>query len=414
MDPAHRLRLALFIIVGSLCGFGLVMIASTTIIGTGRGDGSMTYSFLLKQIFAMGVGIGGAILISRLGVGRLADKRIVILAVAVAIIALLGVLTIGREINGARRWIDLGPINLQPAEIAKLVVVIAVAWILGHSAERIRTFRFGLLFPVLAFAVLGGLVYATRDLGSVVVMGVVLVAMMMMAGARWLELCGIGLAVLPMLAYYAVWSVSYRRARFFAFLDPWNSDGPAGYHLQQSFVAIGSGGVSGLGLGEGGAKLSFLPERHTDFIFAVICEEFGMIGGLGVAAMFMALVVVGLMIAQQSRDLHRRLLATGAVVLLGTQAFWNMLVVTGAAPTKGLTLPFISYGGSSIVICLVLIGVLDACARANALELRHAPLSRRSIGAHSTRLKSTRGVTTIAPVSRPVTATMLRRASEVT
>jgi cell division protein FtsW len=398
MDTSTRLRIALFVIVAALCGFGLVMIASTTVIGTagGRSDGTVTYAFLMKQGLAMGGGVVLAMMLSQFGAARLANWRWVAGIFAVAVLSLVAVLAIGRSINGAKRWIDLGPVNLQPAEIAKFAVVITVAWLLGRAAERVRTFNHGLLLPVGAFLGLALLVYCTKDLGSVVVMGIVLLAMMLMAGAPWAQLCAIGAAALPLLAYVAVWEVSYRRERFFAFIDPWNSEGPAAYHLQQSFVAIGSGGTTGVGLGEGGAKLAFLPERHTDFIYAVICEEFGMAGGLGVAAAFFALVIVGLMIAHQSRDLHRRLLATGAVMILGTQAFWNMLVVTGAAPTKGLTLPFISYGGSSVAVCLVLVGLLDACARANARDLATRQLSSRPIGATTT-------IRRLAPLPRPTT-----------
>ncbi len=398
MDSSTRLRVALAIIVAILCGFGLVMIASTTVIGTasGRSDGTVTYAFLFKQGLGMLGGLLAALLLARFGVDRLKDWRVVAAIFSVAVLSLLAVLVVGRSINGAKRWIDLGPVNLQPAEIAKFAVVIAIAWLLGRAAERVRTFKHGLVLPVLAFAFLGGLVYVTKDLGSVVVMGVVLLAMMLMAGAPWAKLCAMGVAALPMIAYLAVWEVSYRRERFFAFIDPWNSEGPAAYHLQQSFIAIGSGGTTGVGLGEGGAKLAFLPERHTDFIYAVICEEFGMTGGLAIAGAFFALVVVGLMIAQQSRDLHRRLLATGAVMILGTQAFWNMLVVTGSAPTKGLTLPFISYGGSSVAICLILVGLLDACARANARDLATRPLTTRPVGATTTRRIT-------LPVRRPTT-----------
>jgi len=169
--------------------------------------------------------------------------------------------------------------------------------------------------------------------------------------------------------------VSYRRDRLLAFLDPWHADGPAAYHLQQSFIAIGSGGLFGLGLGQSVAKYSFLPERHTDFIFAVICEELGLVGGLALAGVFLLLVWTGLAIAARAQDRFLRLLAVGATVVLGTQAFWNMLVVVGAVPTKGLTLPFISYGGSSVLVCLALVGVLDAVARANT-RTQHNNLSR--------------------------------------
>lgn len=399
MESTDRLRLALAALTAALCGFGLVMIASTTVIGAagGRSDGSVTYAFLWKQGAALAAGLLFALAVARLGAARLASAWGAILVLVLAVGALAAVLAFGRSINGARRWIDLGPINVQPAELAKLALVVAVAWLLGRSPERVRTVRWGLLMPLLAFAVLAAPVYATKDLGSVVVMGVVLVAMMLMAGAPWLKLLAIGTACLPVLSYLAVWEVGYRRERFFAFLDPWNAEGPAAYHLQQSFVAIGSGGITGSGLGEGGAKLAFLPERHTDFIFAMVCEEFGMVGGLGLAAGFLILVGLGLAIAHQARDLRRRVLATGAIMILGTQAFWNMLVVVGAAPTKGLTLPFISYGGSSVAVCVVLIGILDACARANARERAMLPLPTRPLGATTTRRL------TPVPLRRPAT-----------
>jgi cell division protein FtsW len=406
MHPAHWQRIALLAIVLGLCGFGLVMIASTTAIGTAavKADGGVTWAFLCKQGAAMLAGLAAAAAISWLGVERLRDPRLVAIAAGGAILALLVVLAVGRTVNGAKRWIDLGPVNLQPAELAKLALVLGTAWILANAAERVRTLRWGVGLPLLGFAVLGGLVYLTKDLGSVVVMGVVLLAMMLMAGAPlWQTLLG-GACALPLLSYVAVWQVSYRRDRFFAFLDPWSSDGPASYHLQQSFIAIGSGGVGGVGLGQSTAKLSFLPERHTDFIFAVVCEELGMIGAMTLAGLFLALVGVGLSIAQQSRDVHRRLLATGATMILGTQAFWNMLVVVGAAPTKGLTLPFISYGGSSVAVCIVLVGILDACARANARDQLTSSFTRCAIGARTTRqLRAPTGFASSAP-TRATTA----------
>jgi cell division protein FtsW len=210
-----------------------------------------------------------------------------------------------------------------------------------------------------------------------VVMAVVLGAMLVFAGAPWWYMLVVGLPCLPGLLYFTVFQVAYRRDRLLAFIDPWNMDGPAAYHLRQSFIAIGSGGLSGVGLGQSTTTLSFLPERHTDFIFAVICEELGLIGAMAVAGAFLLLVLTGLLIAAQARDRFLRLLAVGATMVLGMQAFWNMLVVTGAVPTKGLTLPFISYGGSSVVVCLALVGLLDAVAQANLRsEVRRTSSSR--------------------------------------
>ena len=365
-------RFVLWSLVALLCGFGLVMIASTTATLTGKGGdpGVITYAFLYKQAVAMFAGVLGAWILARfIGSDGLRNQWWVLLAIGTTVLALIAVLAIGRTVNGAKRWIDLGPINLQPAELAKLSVVIGVAWYFTRFPHLVRTTFYGVIVPLLGFGVMATLVYMTKDLGSVVVMGVVLSAMLVFAGVKvWQYLGIIGMA-LPLLAYQAAWSVGYRRDRMLSFMDPLTGEGPTAYHLKQSFIAIGSGGVWGVGLGEGSSKLGFVPEKHTDFIYAVVCEEFGLAGGLGLAAIYLGLICTGMYIAAQSRDLHRRLLAIGATVVIGFQAFGNMLVVTGSVPTKGMTLPFISYGGSSVAICLVLIGILDAVARANTHEL---------------------------------------------
>jgi cell division protein FtsW len=377
---AKWLRFQMWAVVAALCGFGLVMIASTT--GTlGVKDGGVTYGYIVKQAAAMGLGVVMAILVSAIGVERWRDGRLVSLAVLGTIAALAAVLAVGRSINGARRWIDLGPINLQPAELAKFALVVAAAWHFGRAAEKVRSYFHGVLLPMAGFAVVAGLIYLTKDLGSVLVLGLVLAAMLAYAGAPWLYFMAITLASAPALVYVTVFSEGYRRDRILAFLDPEKYDGPAAYHLRQSFIAIGSGGLFGVGLGEGSTKLGLLPEKHTDFIYAVVCEEFGMVGAIALAAAFLVLVVTGLLIAANTRELHQRLLAIGATMALGIQAFWNMLVVTGAVPTKGLTLPFISYGGSSVLVCLALVGLLDAVARANAERSLKASTTSVRIGA---------------------------------
>ncbi len=376
---ARWLRIQLWFIVVGLCCFGLVMITSTTAMGTNvisAGNSGITYSFLIKQAIAMAAGACVAMVISGMGAHRLRQGWVVALVVVLSLGSLALVHVIGREINGARRWIDLGPINLQPAELAKFALVLAAAWHLTRVAERVRSTWYGVVLPLVGFALVGGMVYLTKDLGSVVVMGIVLCAMILFAGAPWWYLVGLGVLSAPAILYYTVYQVSYRRDRLLAFIDPWNAEGPAGYHLRQSFIAIGSGGLFGVGLGQSTAKLSFLPEKHTDFIYAVICEELGLVGALGVAAAFLALVFTGMMIAAQAKDRYLRLLAVGATFVIGTQAFWNMLVVVGAVPTKGLTLPFISYGGSSVLICLALVGVIDVVAQANVRSTQRTTSSR--------------------------------------
>ena len=361
MTP-RALRFQLWLIVAALCGFGLVMIASTTGMMT-RTEGAVTFRFVTVQAAAMGIGIVAALVIGLLGADRLRSPLLMATAAGVTLCCLAAVLVFGAEVNGAKRWINLGVVKFQPAELAKLLVVLGTAWHFARMAERARSAWHGVLMPLAAFAVVGGMVYLTKDLGSVVVMLVVLGSMMFFAGAPWWYFLGLMASLAPAVAYYTVYAVGYRRERILAFADPWIADGPTGHHLRQSFIAIGSGGLLGVGLGESTAKLAFLPEKHTDFIFAVICEELGLVGGMGVALAFLLLVATGLAIAAQARDLHHRLLAVGATMVLGVQAFWNMLVVTGAVPTKGLTLPFISYGGSSVIVCLCLVGILDAVAR---------------------------------------------------
>ncbi len=356
MNPTW-LRIQLWILTGALCAFGLVMVASTTA-GTGG------IGMVVKQGLCMGVGIAGAVLVSWYGLAGLRRARTAFAVAGLAVVGLLAALTIGREINGARRWIDLGGFNVQPAEIAKLAVVLAGAWWFARCAERVRAAWEGVLVPLIGFTVLGGLVFATKDLGSVVVMAVALGGLLTFAGANAWFYAGIAVSCLPAAAYVAIFRESYRMERILAFMDPNGTEGPAGFHLRQSIIAIGSGGIFGAGLGESVAKLGFLPEDHTDFIFAVICNELGMVGGLTLALVYLWLAGIGLLIAARSTDLQARLIAVGATLIIATQAFWHMLVAPGGVPTKGLTLPFISYGGSSVVVCVVLIGILDAVARA--------------------------------------------------
>ncbi len=357
------LRFTFWLLTLVLCGLGMVMVASTT---AGMGGGvreSLNYSFLAKQALALVVGLIAAGCVSAFGCDRLRKGWVVGTIAFISLATLVAVHVVGREVNGAKRWIDLGPINLQPAELAKLALVISAAWHLTRVAEKVRVFWHGIFIPLVAFSVFAGLIYMTKDLGSVVVLAAVLGTIFFFGGARWDYYIGLGAGCLPAVFYIAVYQVSYRRDRMLAFLDPWNSEGPAAYHLRQSYIAIGSGGMFGVGLGQSLAKMAFLPEKHTDFIFAVICEELGFVGAVSVATLFLLLIMTGLAIAQQARDRHQRLLAIGATMVIGLQAFWNMLVVVGAVPTKGLTLPFISYGGSSMVVCLVLVGIVDAVAR---------------------------------------------------
>jgi len=366
---AASARVLCWCLVLGLSGLGMVMIASTTVV-TDDG-GTLDYGHCYRQGFALLVGLLGAVALTAFGADFLRRTWLNV-AIAIAVMAMLAALPlVSRPVNGAWRWFDLGPLKVQPAELAKIALVVVTAAYLVRVQEKVRVHWHGALVPILGFLVLAGLVLGTRDLGTVLVLGVVLWAMLFFARARWMFTTILGLACVPLAAYITVFQEGYRLDRVLAFSDPWAANGPAGYHLQQSSLAIGSGGVWGTGLGQG---TDFVPERHTDFIYAVICQELGMVGGLIVALAYLLLIACGLAIANASREQHHRLLAIGAIATIGFQAFWNMLVVTGAVPTKGLTLPFVSYGGSSLVVSLAAIGILDAVARrcpAPRPDLRH-------------------------------------------
>jgi cell division protein FtsW len=353
-------RWCLWFVVPLLCGFGLVMVTSTT---TGEAAEAQRWGLVLRQAAALGIGLACVAVISGAGTAWLRRTWLVVLAAGVAVLLLAALPWCTRPIKGAWRWYDLGPIKLQPAELAKVVLVLVAAWYLTQAREKVRVHWYGALLPIIGFLVLAGLVLRTRDLGTVLILGVTLWAMLFFIGARWVYTTTLGVYCLPLAAYITIFQEGYRWQRLMAYSDPFKADGAAGYHLQQSAIAIGSGGIWGVGLGQGGSKSLFLPEKHTDFIYSVICEELGMVGGLAVALAFLLLIAAGLVIANATRDRHQRLLVIGATVTLGFQACWHMLVATGAVPTKGLTLPFVSYGGSSLVVSLILVGFIDAVAR---------------------------------------------------
>jgi cell division protein FtsW len=349
------LRVLLWVITGVITLFGLVMVVSTT--STSHTTTAMQYGFIVRQFAAVIIGLIGAFFLSYFGTARMRQTWFIALVMLLTIGLLLAVQVIGLEINGARRWLNLGPVNIQPAELAKLSLIIVLAWQLNHVAEKVRLHWHGVLIPMLVFGIAAVLVYLTRDLGSVRVMAVVVWTMLFFAKARWIYVTLVGIGMLPLIAYYAVFDTYYRFMRINAFMNPWDSTNAATYHLQQSLISVGSGGVHGVGLGQ---SSTFLPEDHTDFIFARVAQETGMIGAMTLVVFYLLFVLVGLAIANHTRDRHQRLLAVGATIVIGVQAFWNIMVAIGAVPTKGLTLPFVSYGGTSMVMCLLTVGLLDA------------------------------------------------------
>jgi cell division protein FtsW len=281
-----------------------------------------------------------------------------------ALVLLLVVLLPGasRQVGGARRWIDLGFFTIQPSEIAKFAILVYLASLLKRKHAKVESLKWVFLPAVVVVGTTAVLVLAERDLGWPAVMLMTFLAMLFIAGARTSHVVGCG--VLFLVSFICMVAVdAERRSRIMAFLDPWAHAKDDGFQLVQSMIGFGVGGVFGLGLGEGRQKLFYLPEAHTDFIFSVIGEELGLAGTLGVVALYVLFLCLGLRVALRAKDSFGSFLAAGITLMISFQAFLNIAVVTGLAPTKGLTLPFISYGGNSLVVSMISVAVLINIAR---------------------------------------------------
>lgn len=290
---------------------------------------------------------------------------------AVVIASLILVLFVGPTISGARRWIKFPGFGFQPSELAKLALVIVAADYMDRRQSRLKDFKKGLM-PLLALIGAGiGLIVIEPDLGTPILMCGVLASMMILGGVKWAHLAGLSLATVPLIAV-AILTVSYRLKRFFAYLDPWSDAQGKGFQLVQSLLAMGSGGFFGRGLGESRLKMGSLPDCHTDFVFAILGEELGLLGTLACAALFLGLCMRGLRIARRAPDLFSRLVAAGISLTIGFQALINMGVAAGLFPTKGMPLPFISFGGSSLVMTMLSVGILASVSRSSAAKADRA------------------------------------------
>jgi cell division protein FtsW len=337
----------------ALVAFGLVMVYSATSApaALARTD---PMSYLKKQgVYAL---IGVALMMAA---ARLDFRRLRLLAPGLVLIALAGclsVLVIGSRINGARRWIEVGPATFQPSELAKLAVAVwAAAYLCRRPAPR--TLRdlgrpIGILLGVFCVLIL-----AEPDLGTAISLVLVLLAVLLISGTPMPTLAA-GTGILAALGIAAIWFEPYRRARIFSFLDPWQDPQGAGFQTVQAMIGLGSGGPFGVGLGNGVQKINYLPEAHTDMIMAVIGEELGLLGVTAVIAAFAAFAYAGLRVALACPDPFGKRLAGGLVGLVCGQAVINLAAVLGLAPLTGIPLPFISYGGSSLVIALLSVGIL--------------------------------------------------------
>ncbi|MCA9457293.1 MAG: putative lipid II flippase FtsW [Nitrospiraceae bacterium] len=338
---------------------GLVMVFSASGVMAENKFTNATY-YLQRQIVWMLLGFGVLL------VGSFIDyrqwKRWIPMVVGGCIVGLLLVLAVGPQINGARRWLALGFFSIQPTEMAKLAVVLYLAAFLSNPQRRVTDWQRGFLPPVAMVGIICGLIVVEPDLGSTVVISLVFVSMMYLAGARVRHLAYLGG---PMILGVGalIWMSPERWERMTTFMNPFADRQGAGYQLVQSILALENGGLFGVGLGQGKQKLMFLPEGHTDFVLALVGEELGLMGTCGLLALFAILVCKGFRVAALAPDLFGRYLALGITMLLGIQALINAGVVSGLLPTKGLTLPLVSYGGSSLLVTMLALGILLSVAR---------------------------------------------------
>jgi cell division protein FtsW len=360
--PARFLTDAWLVLgIGLLLALSLVIVFDVSYFQAKETYGDPLY-FFQKHLIAIAIGLGLGAVASRLPLA--VYRKIAYPMLGAAVVLLLAVLIpgVGVERGGAQRWLLLGPLTFQPSEFAKLALVLYLAAATARKGDRIRELWVGVV-PFCAVAgLLCGLTLLEPDFGNTVLLGGILVLMLFVAGARPSHLVMLGSVAVPFLAYQVA-THPYRLKRVFAFLNPDQDPLGVNFQLHQSLIAIGSGGFAGVGIGASQQKLFYVPAPHTDFIFSMIVEELGLLGALGVVVVFAVIVLRGCRIARLHQDPFASLLAFGLAGLIALQAVLNLAVVLGCLPTKGLPLPFVSYGGSAMMLSLLEAGVLLALAR---------------------------------------------------
>lgn len=349
----------LFAPVVALVGLGLLMVYSASamqIYLPSAGGPSQPLHFVIKQGIA--VLLGGLLTIGamKLDYRKLNDPRLVTAGLCLLTLSLVVVL-FRPPINGTRRWINVGLLSIQPSEFAKIGLVIGLAALLSRREGELDDVRHTLLPAAGLLALLGGLVLLQPDFGTALSFFAIAGVMLFYAGLRLRWFAAGALLALPALVAYA-WSAPYRRARILAFLHPESDPLGTGYQALQSLIAVGTGGVTGLGLGDGKQKLFFLPYPYTDFIYAIVGEELGLVGCAIVLGLFGLLFARGMRAAVNAPDTFGRLLGVGLAVMIVVQALVNISVVLALVPTKGIPLPFLSYGGSALLADLIAVGIL--------------------------------------------------------
>lgn len=345
----------MFAIAATLALFGAAMVYSASAMISMR-ESESQFTYFYKQFLFTILGLATMYVASKIDYHRYQDVRIVYGLLAITVVLLLAVFAFP-SINGARRWIRFGGYSLQPSEIAKVVLPIFLAYFLTRQEKVVGEIKATVIPCVAVFMVLAGLIFAEPDLGTTIVLCAIFAAVYFAAGARIVHVAALAAGMLAVGAASIIFA-PWRVERLMAFIDPYKHSGDAGYQVVQSLYAIGSGGIVGEGFAKGQAKLFYLPYPYSDFIFSVVGEELGLIGTLSVVLAFAILLWRGTRAALLARDRFGMLLGIGIITGLIVQALFNISVVISILPAKGIPLPFISYGGSSVLVTLFAVGVL--------------------------------------------------------
>ncbi len=367
--PAHRQtnnmvrnnRINLFRVSVILICIGIIMIYSSSGIYAWERYGD-SFFFLKRHLIFLAVGLALTFIAMSIDYRKLAGFARPLLWFSILLLLLVLIPGIGREVSGARRWFRFKFISFQPSELANLAIIIYMADFISRKNNEIKTFLKGFLPPVCVLGLCSLLILLQPDLGTTLAMGGVVFIMLFVAGVRPVHLLSVILSCLPILSILIL-SAPYRRARILAFLNPWADPKGGGFQIIQSQIALGSGGLFGKGLGHSIQKLFYLPAAHTDFIFSIIGEELGLLGALSVIVLFIIFILQGLKIIKNAPTQFGYFLSLGLVLMISLKAIINIGVSCGLLPTKGLPLPLISYGGSSLIFDMISVGMLMNISR---------------------------------------------------
>ncbi len=359
VNPAHYLLLIGTVAVLNVIGVVMVLSASSVVSITTYGS---AWYFFERQLIWTVLGVIAFVVALRIDYHRWREWVRPLLIGSCGLLVLVLIPHFGIYVSGSRRWLGIGSWRFQPTELAKLALVLFTADLLTRRERELADWKTSVRPVLLVVGTLGGLVFLEPDLDSTILLGVIALTLLFVAGVRIRQLMTVGLAGVSVAALLAV-AAPYRRARLFTFLHPTANAANGGYQIVQSLIALGSGGIGGAGIGAGRAKWLFLPNAHTDFIFAVIGEELGLIGSLAVLGLFVVFAVVGIRSAQRAPDRFGRLFAAGITVWVVAQAAINIGGVVGLLPVSGVPLPFVSFGGSALVFTMLGAGILANVAR---------------------------------------------------